>query len=543
VACLIYRSQASLDDEVPVLNPEQEAVLKEWFEVEYRRIRGDFLTHGFPPYAAQELVHASSHEFILMIAANRAGKSTTGMREVLWCATMTHPYKENYPMDTIWVGFPDFGFYRRVTRELFLQWCPKSKLIQFHETEKWATVQRADGGICTIHFLSYDSEREKWQGASVDLCWMDEECPEDVYREAMARLIDRNGRMLMTLTPVSGMGWIYDRIYLPGVNKTGKVEVHQLALAEFDDTQECDVGRSLVPHLNREQILRFARAIPDEDERAIRIFGEFRARSGIVYKQFRPDTHLIPAFDIPMHWELWCGIDPGYHGFACVLFAMSDEGRVVTCGEYFSQEESIRVRAQGIWQMVQKVRKLDIRSDDYITLYVDTEDPQLVTEMNIWAQEHGVPLAFKSLEQGHKARKAGITRVQEMLDLHPDRQKPKWVKRERDQRGEPLLYLFDNLHSNWRMDEEVYAESRIVWEIVRYLWKKPPKDTPHPLDADERTAGGAHALAAFRYGVMARMSPAASPSEDILSTLGLDERSLRAWQHLRDLENENWVVE
>lgn len=526
-----------------MLTPEQEAELKAWFEEEVRRVKGDPLTYGFPPHEGQERVHRSDHEFRLMIAANRAGKSTTGMREVLWHATMTHPYQPNQPMDNIWVGFPDFGFYRRVTRELFMQWCPKGALIQFHETEKWATIKRADGGTCTLHFLSYDSEREKWQGASVDFAWLDEECPEDIFRETVARLVDRNGRMLMTLTPVSGMGWIYDRIYLPGINKKQNIEVHQLPLASYDEKAECGVGEPVVPHLTREQILRFARSIPDEDERAIRIFGEFRARSGVVYKQFRPEVHTIPRFKVPKHWEMWCGVDPGYHGFAVSLMAMSDEGRVVVCGEYFSQEEPIRVRAKGIADMVASVRDLDPQADDYIILYVDTEDPQLVTELNIWAQEHGIPLAFKSLDQGSKARKAGITRVQEMLDQHPKREKPDWVKRERDPRGEPLIYFFEDLQSQWRMDEEVYAESRIAWEIQRYLWKKPPKDGPHPVDADEKTAGGAHALAALRYGVMARMSPAEVPTEDILDTLGLTGRDRRVWEHFREMEDRHWVVE
>jgi phage terminase large subunit-like protein len=531
-------------DTKAVLTKEQEAELKQWFEMEYSRIVGDPLKYGFPPHEGQEKVHVSQHAFRILISGNRFGKSLCGMREVLWHATMTHPYQEAIPMETIWVGFPDFGFYRRVTKPFFDQFCPKGALIQFHESEKWATIRRADGGVCTIHFLSYDSEREKWQGASVDLMWLDEEPPEDVFREGFARLIDRSGRALMTFTPVSGMGWIYDRLYLPAITGKQDIQIIQGALAEYDETQELCVGRPMVTHLSREQILRFARSIPDEDERAIRIFGQFRARAGIVYKQFRPEVHRIPRFEIPKHWEMWCGVDPGYHGFAVTLMAMSDEGRVVVCGEYFSQEEPVRVRAQGIWDMVRKVRPIDIDDDEYVTLYVDTEDPQLVTEMNLWSQEHGVPLAFKSLEQGHKARKAGITRVQEMLDCNPARKPPKWVQRtEPNKHGEPLLYMFDDLHSNWRMDEEVYAESRLVWEVMRYLWKKPPKDAPHPVDADERTAGGAHMLAAMRYAVMARMSPAAMPFEDPLDKENLDPRSRRAWEHLRASENETWIVE
>jgi hypothetical protein len=34
--------------------------------------------------------------------------SHLGMREVLWHATMTHPYQPPITMDTIWCGFPDY---------------------------------------------------------------------------------------------------------------------------------------------------------------------------------------------------------------------------------------------------------------------------------------------------------------------------------------------------------------------------------------------------------------------------------------------------
>jgi phage terminase large subunit-like protein len=522
-----------IEDIVGSLTREQRAEVEAWMAGEMLRIRGDPLKYGPPPHAGQESVHASNHPHRLLISANRWGKSVCGMREVLWSATMTHPYREAVPMRTIWVGFPDFPFYRRVTRQIFLEWLPRHLLIDFHETEKWARIRRADGGICEIHFLSYDADRMKWQGASVDLCWLDEECPEDIYREAMARLIDADGRMLMTLTPVSGMGWIYDRLFLPAKLGQADIQLFQGALAEYDASLPCGVGRVLVPHLSHAKVLRFASSIPDEDERAIRIFGDFRSRSGAVYKQYRPEIHVVPAFDVPSHWELWLGLDAGYHGFAASLLAMSDDGRIYVVGEYFSQEEPLRVRAPALWQMVRGVRPLGI--DDNLSVYVDTADPQLVLELNLWAQENRVPLGFASLEMGKKSRLAGIGRLQELLSPDPGLSTPRQVRRPRHELGEPRLYLFDSLYSKWRQDEDAYDGSRLAWEVARYLWKEPPKGSPHPLDADDRTAGGSHMLAALRYAVMARMGAPIAPQLDALE--GLQPSHRRVWEHMQELQS------
>lgn len=529
--------------------------LLEAFVAAYEQAIGDPLNHGPPPHLYQERLHTSQAPTTAFIAANRAGKSFAGMREVLWRATMTHPYRKPKPIDMIWCGFPSFAFFRETTGPHFFNLLPEGALIQFHQSEFWAKVRREDGGVCTIFFKPYEQGRDKWQGAAVDLLWLDEEPPEDIYREGVARTIDKSGDVILTFTPVSGMGWLYDRIYLPGLEEMRRpegeraIEIIQAGLAFRDPSREYEVGEPAVPHLSREQIVRFASNIPDPDERSIRIFGEFRARSGLVYKQFSRDVHLIPSFMVPAHWEVWAGVDPGYHGFAVVFFAQSPEGQTYVVDEYFSQEESLSVRLSAVWRKARKILapRGRITTDDYLPLYVDTEDPQMVREANLWASEHALPLAFASLDHGAKARLAGITRIQELLSQHERRPTPREVARSRPPEGEPLLYIFDDLHSAWRSGEDVHEGSRLVWELSRYLWKKPPKSrpgAPPPDDADEASADGAHALAAFRYGVMARVgAPEPPPEADPAYAAGPDAW---VWQEVREMaetEEEVWSLD
>lgn len=542
----------SLADGLPDVGAElvgyARAILERHLADELRRLRDDPMTYGPPPHEGQERLHISTRRHVLLVAANRFGKSTAGTRECLWRARGVHPYKRIRPHRFIVIGIPDFTFYRETSEPILRKWLPRSWLIDESKNEKWFRIRRIDGGTCTIQYKTFDQGRRSWQGFEADFIWLDEEHPEDIYREAFARVITSRGDFLQTFTPVGGLGWTYDRIYLPAVTGQRKdVEVIEGALAEYDESRPYGVGRILVPHLTYEDVLRFAREYPDEDERAIRIFGQYRARTGTVYKMFRREVHLVPRFSIPDHFEVWGGVDPGFHGFAALFFAQSPQARIYIPAEYFSEHETTRDRLRALYRIYRdRVRPVEPDAPDSATgfgedepavvFFVDTEDPQVVLELNMVAHEERVPFVFASLDQGLKARKAGILRIQQLLQPDPDRATPVEVARPSTSDGEPVLYVFDDLESTWHVgDELITGQSRLVWEIERYRWKKPPKDkTVAPDDADDASAGGAHILSALRYGIMARYGAPEPPKERTRDHLPDHDREV--WEHFEELE-------
>jgi hypothetical protein len=182
-----------------------------------------------------------------------------------------------------------------------------------------------------------------------------------------------------------------------------------------------------------------------------------------------------------------------------------------------------------------------------VVFFVDTEDPQVVLELNIQSAAHAeahrekdgslIRLVFASLDQGLKARKAGFMRVQQCLAPRLARPKPPIVSRETSPVGEPLLYFFDDLYSEWQEEDGYHRGSRTLWEINHYSWKPPPKDkTVKPDDADENSAAGAHAMAALRYLVMARLGPPEHDDKDKLVYEG-DRHSKEVWDEVKRLEN------
>jgi phage terminase large subunit-like protein len=490
------------------LSDEDREILDRYLRAELRKMEQDPLTYGHPPHAVQEELHCAEEDEVMLVASNRLGKTEGGMRECLWRARGNHPYRQLRRHRVIWIGCPTYNFYEETTRPKFDQWCPADWIVDFNDTKRVAVLRHEDGGVCKLHFKTYDQGRARWQGAGVDHIWLDEEPPEDVFREAYARIISTRGSIHLTFTAVEGLGWWYERIYVPAKQRKGRWRVIEGALAEYDESAYLNIGRILVPHLAYEDVVRFAEAYPDLDERLTRVFGQPRSRSGAVYKSFRPEIHTIPAFPIPDHWELWGAVDPGYHGFAFLLLAISPDGRIYVIDEYFSQQEITSARLKEMVRRVRRARK----EPGHVPVYVDTEDPQVVLELNVQAADTSAPLGFKSLEQGLKARKAGILRVQEYFAPNPKRATPKMVTRPRMEGGEPLLYLFDSLHSVWTVNDEPFEGSRLAYEVVRYQWKKRSADRRD--DADEASADGAHALAALRYGLAARVGlPEESTSE------------------------------
>ena len=534
---------------------------------EIKRFREDPMTYGLAPNEAQLTLHRSQARHVMWVAANRVGKSTAGVRESLWRARGEHPHKKVRLSNLIVIGIPDYQFYTLTTEPILQAWLPQSWVIEDRlSTEKWITIRRIDGGECKIQIKTFEQGRKSWQGFEADFIWLDEEHPEDVYKEAFARIITSRGTMLQTFTPVEGLGWTYDRLYLPGKSGEKKVHVIEAALAEYDETKYLGIGRILVTHVAYEDVVRFAEEYPDDDERAIRVFGQFRARTGTIYKGYDPAIHRITGFYVPTHWHVWGAVDPGFNGFAATLYAQSPDGVTYVVSELFSQHEATATRLLALADLYRDVfeptdaetevhpsylayKTLGIpdplqEPERFCVFFCDTEDPQTVLELNLEAGKQGVPLVFAQLEQGLKAVKAGILRIQQLLVPHPDRPTPMHVSRARTEAGEPLVYFFDTLASQWRGGEKlVRGQSRLLWEISRYRWKRPSKGKVEQTDEpDKESAGGAHALDTLRYAVMARMGPPAPAKGDLMADLEPWEREVweDAEEAARAMEIDQW---
>lgn len=67
------------------------------------------------------------------------------------------------------------------------------------------------------------------------------------------------------------------------------------------------------------------------------LYGDWDAMGGNYFKEFSDDTHTVPRFAIPPHWKIYRSFDYGLDKFACMWWAVDEDGR---CWCFRSYEQS-----------------------------------------------------------------------------------------------------------------------------------------------------------------------------------------------------------
>ena len=203
----------------------------------------------------------------------------------------------------------------------------------------------ANGSLITCK--SADSGSEKFQGASVDLVWIDEEPEESVYNECYQRTVDCAGKIVITLTPLTDINsgvrtpWVFD-LYEDW--KRGAVDVRFTQLSLLDNP--------FIPeHEKTRAIEKWAGHV---EERA-RLYGEFVRRSGLVYPMWDASRHMVRPFEIPRTWPRYVSIDPAASGVTAALWAaIAPSNDVYLYKEYYEKDliisdhvKNIKIRTAG----------------------------------------------------------------------------------------------------------------------------------------------------------------------------------------------------
>lgn len=173
-------------------------------------------------------------------------------------------------------------------------------------------VRHVSGGTSELTFKSYDQERSKWQGATLDIVWCDEEPPVDHYMEALARLIATHGLIYSTFTPLIGMNGVLPRFE----EQTPQARKNRLLVAMNID----DAKHLADPEVRAQLLATFSR-----HQRRARVEGLPLLGSGGVFDGINREQVMEPAIppsDVPLFWSKLWGIDFGInHPFAAVLTA------------------------------------------------------------------------------------------------------------------------------------------------------------------------------------------------------------------------------
>ncbi len=294
----------------------------------------------YRPHWYQHLVHSSPARRRGLFAGNRFGKSqANGAETAAWMLGERPWYKAAF--DILGVDHDGKGKGRTVvvkqrheggeshplvrqgipawpTKQLIVctNWSKVDEIWTSHDTDRpgkiwqflpkdWAKAYtNHEGVIDEIHgkngsllkFMSVDAfKRNKLTAESSD--WdrvsFDEPGPQSLWKGSARGLVDRNGQGDFTLTSLEEL-WIYEYFNLdelPADAADVCRDRFSLRATIFDN-----------PHLTNEAIARFEAELTD-DEKQCRLYGIPLELSGLIYKEFRKDVHVMAA--LPEGWRDW----------------------------------------------------------------------------------------------------------------------------------------------------------------------------------------------------------------------------------------------
>lgn len=428
------------------------------------QLLADHAIEFYRPHSKQDSFHrAGNFKRRGMFCGNRFGKSHMGCAEdVAWLLGERPWYPKNDParlvgltpgpkkglvittdwdkVDEIWTN-PATG--------KIWQYLPASLEPRTRKNHSGAIDLITLNNRSVLRFDTVKSFKANPQGSESsdwDFIHIDEPCPEDMWKAQSRGLVDRDGSAWFTLTPLMEM-WIND---LFKGNRRGKGSTDIIANLVPREELYWNMSGSIYdnPYLTASAIATFESELTS-DERQCRLHGIPLELSGLVYKQFSYDRHVLK--DVPAGWKsfnepprnytIYYAIDPHPQTPHAVLFlAVSPLGQVFVYDEIFLhctvQELSghIHARTRNLFVVHAKIDPL---------AYIN--DPITDTNMATAFEDCGI-----YLEKATKDKTNGILNLQRALQR--------------------VGYLYFAPHLN-----------ETLWEIQRYAYDK----TNKPKDADD----------------------------------------------------------
>lgn len=268
-----------------------------------------------------------------VVAGNRFGKTHCGMADALiqtladefvptWLREYRRrPYRGDFRCRVVVVDLPNA--LTKVMLPKLRKMVPPAALWKGDFAKAWnertRMLQFADGSWWD--FLTHDMDVDAFAGADVDRVWFDEEPPGEKGRlqfdESLARLIDRDGDVRFTLTPLLGLNWVFHELTEDGTPR------------QDDEVYVVTGDMRHNPTLSKAMQERLVRRWEKEPLKlAARMQGSFVHFAGRIYEEFREDKHVIPARPVPrLHTKakaqvpVYAAIDPGLDHPTGVVFA------------------------------------------------------------------------------------------------------------------------------------------------------------------------------------------------------------------------------
>jgi phage terminase large subunit-like protein len=447
-----------------------------------KRLGGDNLSRynkGKKVHKKQLLFHKCRKRNRWVFGGNRSGKTECGAAETVYIAREIHPYRRNLEQATGWVVSLSTQVQRDVAQAKLLYYLKKDWIADIvmlsgkkgspqYGIIDYILVKNVSGKLSKIGFKSCDQGREKFQGTSLDFVWFDEEPPQDIYEECRMRVFDRGGCIYGTMTPLKGLTWVYEQIYL---NPANDKDIWHITMEWADN-----------PFLSKSEIKSLSANLSEENLQSRR-YGRFCSGKGLVYPEFDPSVHVIAPFNVPHSWQDNISIDPGLNNpLSCHWYAVDYDGNVYVVAEHYEAGKDVTYHSAKIKEISDRLGwKRD--SGGTICALIDSAAGQRTLAASKSVAELFYDCGINVNTRVNKDIFAGISRVKAYL---------------KNAEGGTKLYIFKNCVN-------------MIREIKSYFWGE--GDVPQKKDD--------HAMDDLRYYIMSKPEPA-KPAARQLTPIQLD---------------------
>lgn len=403
-----------------------------------------------------------------VFGGNRSGKTECGAVEAVYMLRGIHPYRQNKPAVNGWAVSLTSEVQRDVAQAKILQYLNPDWIERITMSEGGRDfpsggiidtlyIRNVFGGISTLTFKTCAQGRERFQGASLDFVWFDEEPPKEIYEECRMRVLDRAGDVFGTMTPLKGLTWVYDDIYL---NAHDDPEVWYESMEWADN-----------PFLDPNEVNRLGSVLSSAELEARR-YGRFSSDEGLVYPEFEPDVHVIDPFSVPEEWQSGISIDPGLNNpLSCHFYCQDYDGNIYVVAEHYEKGKEISYHAGKIFEIADRLnwhRRPDGKLEALIDSAANQRTLASVKSVSELFFEYGVAVNPRV----NKDTFSGISRVRALFSARPAR-----------------IFIFRNcvnmireIKSYWwgKGDRPVKRDDHAMDELRYYVMSNPHIELPSP---------------------------------------------------------------
>lgn len=272
-------------------------------------------------------------DIILLFGGNRSGKTTPVSKKVLKQG-LSRKMK-------IWVAGETFSDSVAIQQKKISELVPRRRVKygSYDDINGYTNRKLLLDNGTLYTFKSYDQGRTAFQSDDIDLIWCDEEPPLDIIKEMRMRLVDRNGKLIISMTSLKGITDLIADLYedcdvtetryAPLVDKELPVRATKGSVAIFflwtTDNKYIDQDRlmSEVELMSEQDILS-------------RVYGMPTNLAGKIYMSFNKDVHVCRLEDVPTTGnQLWNVLDPhDRKPWAIGWYVANKNGSVYCVDEY-----------------------------------------------------------------------------------------------------------------------------------------------------------------------------------------------------------------